>query len=692
MDPGRSTSPTGRWSTHGGAIALFFVVAAVYTWPLLSQAAVRLASDPGDSVLNAAILWWNATTLPFSGPWWDPPFFYPATGVAAFTENLVGISVLATPIAWLTGDPILTYNIVFFLSWPLSAAAVYFLTLHLTRRTDAAFVAGLCFGFAPYRLAQLPHLQVLSAYWLPVALVALHKFRDDHRRWWLVVFGVEWVLQSLANGCFMLFGGVLVAAWIAYFCSAAGRRQAIVPILVAWALSSLALTPMVAGYRSIHARYGFARNLADNIRDSAQLGSWWQAPHESWLAGILATGREESSLFPGLTAVVLIALACVWMWRSRGAGVARTTRGPLAFYVAAAVGAALLALGPQVRAGDVVLLDAAPYRAFMWLPGFDGLRVPARFWMIGALCLSVAAGIGYARLVAADGRRRRLALALVAAAVLIESWPRAMPMAEAPARASILDNPDTPAIVLELPMDVAGDPAALFRAVTHRRRTFNGMSGYEPPHYFLLREGIERREPAIFEALTSLGAVDVLVDQTRDPGGRYTRLLGAMAGAVRTRDEGGRIVVRLPARPAAPAGTRIAIAGLRSDAAEHDLAAAIDGQPDTWWVVGPQQKGQSITIDLGGVHDVIRVEQDVGPAFLAYPRELRIDVSVDGLAWDAAWQGSMLAAALAGAMEDPVRNPLRFTFAARRARFVRLQQLGESGAPWRVAELRVFGR
>ena len=34
--------------------------------------------------------------------WWSPPHFYPARDVAAFTENLVGISVLASPIFWLT--------------------------------------------------------------------------------------------------------------------------------------------------------------------------------------------------------------------------------------------------------------------------------------------------------------------------------------------------------------------------------------------------------------------------------------------------------------------------------------------------------------------------------------------------------------------------------------------------------------
>ena len=98
----------------------YLLISAVYTWPLLPQLAKQIASDPYDPILGATMLEWNATTLPFSEHWWSPPFFYPHHDVGAFTENFVGISALASPIYWLTGDPIKTYNIVLFLTWPLA--------------------------------------------------------------------------------------------------------------------------------------------------------------------------------------------------------------------------------------------------------------------------------------------------------------------------------------------------------------------------------------------------------------------------------------------------------------------------------------------------------------------------------------------------------------------------------------------
>ena len=90
------------------ALAAYVLIATVYTWPLLYHAGDHIASDPFDPILNASILWWNATVVPFTPAWWSPPFFFPSQNVAAFTENLVGLGPVATPIFWATGQPILT--------------------------------------------------------------------------------------------------------------------------------------------------------------------------------------------------------------------------------------------------------------------------------------------------------------------------------------------------------------------------------------------------------------------------------------------------------------------------------------------------------------------------------------------------------------------------------------------------------
>ena len=61
--------------------------------------------------------------------------------------------------------------------------------------------------------------------------------------------------------------------------------------------------------------------------------------------------------------------------------------------------AAWLSLGPSPTSMGRPLDLASPYRVlYDVVPGFDGVRVPARFWMVGLLALSVLGGFGAARL------------------------------------------------------------------------------------------------------------------------------------------------------------------------------------------------------------------------------------------------------------------------------------------------------
>ena len=116
------------WQAFAAVLCVYLAIAAVYTHPVLQYSHDRIANDPYDPILNTSILWWNATTVPFTEAWWSPPHFYPAKDVAAFTENLVGISVFASPIFWLTGgNALAAYNLSFFLTWPLSAFTAYLL-------------------------------------------------------------------------------------------------------------------------------------------------------------------------------------------------------------------------------------------------------------------------------------------------------------------------------------------------------------------------------------------------------------------------------------------------------------------------------------------------------------------------------------------------------------------------------------
>lgn len=295
----------------------YVCLAVALTYPLAERLGSVVPSDAGDPLLNTWILWWNARTIPFSSEWWNAPAFYPVHGVLAFSEHLVGLTLISTPVFWLSGNAQLAYNISFLLTFPLSALACYLLCFELTGRRDAAFIGGLAFGFARYRIAHLSHIQVLASYWMPVALVGLHRFLRDGRVRWLGLFGAAWLIQALSNGYYLVYFSIFVLLWMAWFLSGRPWRVA-ASVASAWALAALPLVPLLLGYRAIHASLGFHRGIGEIQHFSADLASVLDAsPLLALWGSVRAYHRPEGELFPGVALMVLVALAIV---SSRGAG------------------------------------------------------------------------------------------------------------------------------------------------------------------------------------------------------------------------------------------------------------------------------------------------------------------------------------------------------------------------------------
>lgn len=745
--------------------AAYLLIAAAYTWPLLPSLSSAIPSDSADPVFNASILRWNASVRPFSAAWWNAPHYFPTLGVAAFTENLVGLSLMASPIIWLSGNAIVAYNVAFFLTWPLSGVALFLLVRELTRRHDAAFLAGLAFAFTPYRTTEIAHIQSLSAYWLPVALFAAHRYLREPRRRWLGLFGVSWLVQALSNGHFMLFGAVVLGAWLVYFCATPARWRAGTTLVGTWALASVPLVPVMLRYSSVHTEFGLKRTLAEVLAYSARPHAFVEVTGDIWFwRQWLPTGKDM--LFPGVTALwlVLVGVGVLLVrhrgtaptsWTRRaawmlavivcGAGVAATLAGlvvgpfttsvaglairmrdvnravgltlasgavvvlmspamreplrrrsALVFYSAMTLLVAVLCTGPVLHVGDTAMLSPAPYRWLMALPGFDELRVPPRFWMLGILCLSVAAGLAYAALVRVHARVRPLVGVVVGALLLVDGWMPTMRMAPIPSALAVESDAAT-APILELPLGPDWDWDAVYRSAGHHRRVFNGVSGYDPPHYDALRAGLAQRDPELLRAIASLASVDVVVNTAADADGAIARYVAGAPGARLIRTAEGRGLYQLPRQPSPSApGPRLPLASVRAfrlsellSNVREDAVAMNDGRLDTGWSDYPQRPGQWIEIDTGAAQPIAGVTQCVGRRSLAFPRQLEIQASLDGRRWERAWDGGGFAPAFLALVERPLEGCLRVTFPAISARYVRVLQTGEADREWHIAELSV---
>jgi hypothetical protein len=165
-------------------LAIVLLITGILGRDVLANLGSTIANDPGDPLLTAAILKWNATHIPFTDAWYQFPIFYPTRDTLTFSEHLLGLSVIASPIYWLTQNTVVTYNVVLLLTFPLCAMAMYALVLRLTGSVPGAFIAGLAFAFAPYRMSQLPHIQMLATFWTASgSFAATGKFAASAPMW-----------------------------------------------------------------------------------------------------------------------------------------------------------------------------------------------------------------------------------------------------------------------------------------------------------------------------------------------------------------------------------------------------------------------------------------------------------------------------------------------------------------------------
>ena len=260
-----TSGPTTQRETLGA-----FVLAALgYTaivlllfHGLIGQFSTALPHDLGDPLLSTSVLWWNAHRLPFVGTWWDGLSFFPGHGSLAFSDHRVGLTLFANPVQWLGGTPVLAYNITLLSSFVLAALAAHALAWTLTRSHAAGAVAGLIFGFNPFRMSHVAHLELLAVCWLPLAFVALHLYVRRFETRWLVLFAVLWLIQGLSSGYYLFYSAPVIALWTVWFARDRLWRS-LVSVGVACAAVFVVLSPVFLRYQQIQSQLLLARGFGE---------------------------------------------------------------------------------------------------------------------------------------------------------------------------------------------------------------------------------------------------------------------------------------------------------------------------------------------------------------------------------------------------------------------------------------------
>jgi hypothetical protein len=415
------------------------LLAVLTSWPLVLHMSSRIAPDLGDPVRTAwQVAWVGHAMLHDPLHIFDSNAFYPHPLSLAFSDSLLGYG----PAAFFGSGTVATlvrYNLIFLWIWSFCFVGAYLLARELGLRRLGASAAALAFAYAPYRVTEAGHFQVISSGGVAFGLfLLLRGYRRGSRKlvlagWllsaWQISLGFTLGLQY-AYLLALLALVVLVYWWRGRLTpgpawqddreplprarpggrivphahdaerpaperlAASRARGVLIPRrLLAVTLIGVAVVGAVTVYEArpylrVAALYPTARRTLKEVETySAGPAALLGASSENRVWGSVTSGmrakvnsKNESVFFPGglILVLALIGLA---------AG-AYTRRLRLSLLVGI-VTCSVLALGLGLTGAGY------PYRLlYNYAPGWDGVRVPGRIFTLATLMYALLAGAG----------------------------------------------------------------------------------------------------------------------------------------------------------------------------------------------------------------------------------------------------------------------------------------------------------
>jgi len=516
-------------------------IAVIMTWPLgrVTDVVIPASDDVHFSIWRLA---WVAHQLP-ADPLhlFDANIFYPARGTLAMSDAMLLVGALGMPFFTAGINPAIVHNYLMLAAIVSSMLCAFALARRVSGSDDAAWLAAVIFGLAPYRMAHIGHLELQWTMWMPLAMLLLLRLLEKPTLARGLSLGLALAAQVFCSIYYGLFlACYLTAAWLVLMPLekakgriAAATAMAVVPLLV---------VAVVYGppYSATRAELGERR--ADEVATySAVPGDYLRVPQENVLRGRPDSGPapDERSLFPGFIAVLL----------AFGALLPPFSRASITYLILAIVAADLsLGVNGILFAGLQTLFSMTA-----------SLRSPARFGVLVLLSVATLASIGAARLYRRWPRLAPLFSVSLTILCLAEYLSSPIGVRHYDPRPGEVDKwlaghpPGT--VVLELPAPTGAtlwlhEPDYQLRSIHHWQPLVNGYSAFAPgPYVRLINELPDFPERHVIAALRAIGVKYILVHREYFEPEDFDRLIERVEASSRVKTVGtlsegdGRVVV-----------------------------------------------------------------------------------------------------------------------------------------------------
>lgn len=510
-------------------VAAYLAVTAVMTWPFVNYAEFATSSYGGDMRLIIWTLAWDNHAVLTGAPLFQSNLFFPAQDSLRYNEHLFGVSLFTLPLRLMGASPVLAHNVVWYLAWPLNGVATFLFIRRFVSDAVAAFIGSLAFICSYYVMLHAHgHLHLIWLWPLPLSLLLLERWFD--RPAWSRLFAWTGVfllgaLTSWYVAVMMLvinaLAGVLLLAMPASGNQHASRNTWVArgtQLVCAAVVVGAVLYPFGRHYVGMRGAPGEAAVNAATLAsylvppENTLLGSLWPR----WSSIVPGQIWGETTLFAGWVTLALGLVGLVSCVRRPA-----TSRAWI-FPLLVVIGF-LISLGPSPS-----LLGGSGFAPFAWLsglPGFEGMRAPARFGVVAMLGVSGLVATGVASISARlRPGYRWFVLALVP--VMLAEWfvvgfPAGKPSPKAVPAIYTVGEVTRARSLISLPeywgrSDWVLGADYLYYSMSHWRPVFNGFGRTGPSGYDDLVVQV-RDFPTSVPVLRQLGIEYVIVHGDQYP-------------------------------------------------------------------------------------------------------------------------------------------------------------------------------
>lgn len=522
-----------RWELPAvGALAGLLSLAN--TWPTLERLSTSLPGWPGDNFAFLYKLWWFRASIVQEGRW---PFFDPGS-YAPFGFNLgqgepTLINTLPGVVTGVLTNDVVSYNLLAFMSFVVSAIGGYLLVREVTSSRLAGLLGGLAFAFAPYRMSQFAgHLQLLGTGWIALAFYFLERLLKTQQGRQGLFLGLALGLAALSAWYYAYMVALALAVY--FLLRVISLRGGLNPMRLARGLSAgivvflLLASPVAVPSLQLWAQGQLTHSAkAADENSAAPLDYIVPNPLQPvWgEAGMRAHAEQnviESALYIGVV-LTLIAVAG-WLvtirrerrqWKSSWLPWA----GLAAVCFVLSLGLTLHDANGQVKLAGGGIVPLPGQLLYNWLPLYSSMRAFARFGLLVMLAATALMGLGWAALLRwgpAWLRARPLfSTSLAALLLLVDFWTGPFAWGTSRVEPGQLETflaKQPSGIVMQMPLASSQSGPALYRRVFYGKPIAYGYETFEPPQWRSARPTLEAfPSDATFDLLKGWGVRYIVV-------------------------------------------------------------------------------------------------------------------------------------------------------------------------------------